>query len=71
MDTNRLSYKPRVRAPPSAPFPVLCQQDLRRPSHLCAGAVFFEVRMSVESEIIWMRVLVQFAREHLAILGTR
>jgi hypothetical protein len=42
MDTNRLSYKPRVRAPPSAPFPVLCQQDLRRPSHSCAGAVFFE-----------------------------
>jgi len=27
--------------------------------------------MSVESEIIWMRVLVQFAREHLAILGKR
>ena len=34
-------------------------------------AVFFEVRMSVESEIIWMRVLVQFAREHLTILGAR
>jgi hypothetical protein len=51
--------------------PVLHQQDLRRPSHPCAGRLFFsEVRMSVESEIIWMRVLVQFAREHFTILGT-
>jgi hypothetical protein len=32
---------------------------------------FFEVCMSVESEIIWMRVLVRFAREHLTIMGTR
>ena len=35
------------------------------------GGFFFEVCVSVESEIIWMRVLVQFAREHLTILGTR
>lgn len=43
---------------------------LRRPSHPCAGRLFFsEVCMSIESEIVWMRVLVQFAREQLIWMG--
>ena len=29
-------------SPAVCPFPVLCQQDLRRPSHSCAGRFFFE-----------------------------
>jgi len=46
--------------------------DFAAPRIYAPGGFFFpEVRMSVESEIIWMGVLVQFAREHLAILGAR
>ena len=43
---------------------------LRRPSHPCAGRLsLFRVAMSIESEIVWMRVLVQFAREQLIWMG--
>ena len=31
----------------------------------------FRFTMSIESEIVWLRVLVQFAREQLIWMGTR
>lgn len=60
------------RAPPSTPLFQSCtNRTFAAPRIHAPGRFFFEVCMSVESEIIWMRVLVQFAREHLTILGTR